>query len=65
MGLALPAGFLRFGDSHKPWFWAVNGARGVLAERPLLASRSSSALSATSLVGAACYALALALGWEA
>jgi hypothetical protein len=31
MGFALPLGMLRFGDVGKPWFWAVNGACGVMA----------------------------------
>ena len=31
MGFALPLGMLRFGDVSKAWFWAVNGACGVMA----------------------------------
>ena len=31
MGLFFPLGMMRFGDVNKPWFWAVNGAAGVLA----------------------------------
>lgn len=31
MGFAFPGGMLRFGDTHKAWFWAINGAASVLA----------------------------------
>ncbi|MBI5497076.1 MAG: hypothetical protein HY904_18825 [Deltaproteobacteria bacterium] len=30
MGTAFPAGLRRFGNARLPWFWAVNGAFGVL-----------------------------------
>jgi hypothetical protein len=30
-GLFFPLGMLRFGDALKPWYWAVNGAFGVMA----------------------------------
>ncbi len=31
MGLFLPLGFVRFGETHKAWFWALNGTASVLA----------------------------------
>jgi hypothetical protein len=31
MGIAFPIGMISFGDAHKPWFWAMNGAASVLA----------------------------------
>ncbi|MDZ4774142.1 MAG: hypothetical protein SGI72_13515 [Planctomycetota bacterium] len=31
LGLFFPLGMLRFGDAEKPWFWAINGAFGVVA----------------------------------
>ena len=31
MGCCFPLGMLRFGEAHKGWFWALNGAAGVFA----------------------------------
>ncbi len=31
MGLFFPLGMVRFGDRSKAWYWAMNGAAGVLA----------------------------------
>jgi hypothetical protein len=31
MGCCFPIGMLRFGERHKAWFWALNGAAGVFA----------------------------------
>jgi hypothetical protein len=31
LGLFFPLGILRFGDPDKPWYWAINGAFGVVA----------------------------------
>jgi hypothetical protein len=31
LGLFFPIGMLCFGDTNKPWFWAINGAFGVVA----------------------------------
>ena len=31
MGLGFPLGLVRFGDPAKAWYWAVNGACGVMA----------------------------------
>ncbi len=64
MGLALPTGFLAFGDRHKPWFWALNGASGVLASALSLAFAIEFGLLATSLIGAGCYVAAALLVWQ-
>lgn len=61
MGLALPTGFLQFGDRHKPWFWALNGASSVLASALSLALAMEFGFLFTALLGSACYALATAL----
>ena len=37
MGFCFPLGMVRFGDGNKAWFWAVNGAAGVLASVSSLA----------------------------
>lgn len=37
MGLFFPLGMIRFGDDNKAWFWALNGAAGVLASVASLA----------------------------
>ena len=31
LGVFFPIGMMRFGDAHKPWYWAINGAFGVVA----------------------------------
>ncbi|MEO6593634.1 MAG: hypothetical protein ABIP94_02650, partial [Planctomycetota bacterium] len=31
LGLFFPLGMLHFGDAMKPWYWAINGAFGVVA----------------------------------
>jgi hypothetical protein len=61
MGLALPLGFITFGDRQKAWFWAVNGASGVLASALSIALAMTFGFVATSLVGVACYVGAVAL----
>ena len=37
MGLPFPLGMVRFGEAHKPWYWAMNGAFSVLASVSSLA----------------------------
>jgi hypothetical protein len=37
LGGCFPLGMLRFGESHKAWFWALNGAAGVFASVSSLA----------------------------
>ena len=58
-GVALPLGLIRFGDRSKAWFWAVNGASGVLASVSSLAFAMSVGFSATTWAGIACYAVAI------
>jgi hypothetical protein len=60
MGLAMPAGFLVFGDERKAWFWAVNGASGVFASAVSVASAMTIGFRATALIGAALYLCAVA-----
>jgi hypothetical protein len=61
LGLLLPFGFMQFDERDKPWFWAINGAAGVLAGALSIALAISFGFLATSLVGASCYVLAAAL----
>lgn len=58
MGLVVPAGFLRFGDAHKTWFWGLNGAASVLASVACMVSSIAFGFRATTLLGCALYALA-------
>jgi hypothetical protein len=58
LGLALPVGFMQFEERSKPWFWAINGAAGVLAGALSMALAISFGFLATSLLGAGCYLLA-------
>jgi len=37
MGFPFPLGMTRFGEDHRPWFWAMNGAFSVLASVSSLA----------------------------
>lgn len=60
MGFAFPSGMMRFGDAHKPWFWAVNGAGGVLATVASVALSIELGFAAVSSIGVAAY-LAAAL----
>jgi spermidine synthase len=60
MGFGFATGVARFGDEHKAWFWAVNGAAGVLASVGSLALAMSIGFSGVVWVGAGCY---LAAAW--
>jgi hypothetical protein len=60
LGLALPAGFMQFNERDRPWLWAINGAAGVLASALAVALAIAFGFVTTSLIGAACYALAAA-----
>jgi hypothetical protein len=60
MGFAFPTGMARFGDADKPWFWAVNGATGVLASVGSLGLAMMIGFSKVVLIGAVLY-LAAAL----
>jgi hypothetical protein len=62
MGFFFPLGMLRFGDTHKSWFWAMNGAAGVLASVASLALSMELGFSRVVYVGLAFYVLAWLLG---
>ena len=62
MGFGFPAGMeivKSIDSSPAPWFWAVNGAAGVLAAGLAVALSIACSITVTLWVGAACY---LALG---
>jgi len=61
MGIALPAGLMRFGEEHKAWFWAVNGAASVLASVLSIALSIAFGFRATSLTAVALYVAAVAV----
>ncbi len=61
MGFALPLGMLRFGDVGKPWFWAVNGASGVMASVCSLGLAMTLGFERVVWWGAGLYALAVLL----
>ena len=61
MGFAFPAGMLRFGDPDKAWFWAVNGAMGVLASICSLVLAMIVGFQNTVLAGVAVYIVAALL----
>jgi hypothetical protein len=58
LGVALPSGLMRFPQERRAWFWAVNGAFGVLASALSIALAMSVGLRNTALLGAAAYAVA-------
>lgn len=61
MGFALPLGMVRFGDLSKAWFWAVNGASGVTASVCSLGLAMTFGFERVVWIGAALYALSVAL----
>lgn len=61
MGVPFPAGMAAFGDLGKPWFWAMNGAAGVLGSVLALGLSIALGFFAVGLIGAALYAVAFAL----
>jgi hypothetical protein len=61
MGVPFPAGMAAFGDEGKPWFWAMNGAAGVLGSVLALGLSIGLGFFAVGLLGAALYAVAFAL----
>ncbi len=66
MGFCFPLGMQRFGEEHKAWFWALNGAASVLASVLSLALAMQLGLTAVAFIGAGLYALAwLLLGGRA
>jgi hypothetical protein len=58
MGLWFPLGMVRFGDGNKAWFWAMNGAAGVLASVISLALSMEFGFTAVAVMGAGFYILA-------
>jgi hypothetical protein len=58
LGVYFPLGMIRFGDTLKPWFWAVNGFFGVVAGVFSLALSMEFGFRAVGLLAAAAYALA-------
>jgi hypothetical protein len=61
LGSFFPLGMLRFGDRNKAWFWAMNGAAGVLATAASLAGAMAFGFSRVAWAGVAAYALAVVL----
>jgi hypothetical protein len=61
LGLMFPSGMVRFGDAGKAWFWAVNGACGVLASVASLALAMALGFAAVAWIGVACYLAAFFL----
>jgi len=58
LGHFFPLGMLRFGDDAKAWYWAVNGACGVLAGVYSLALAMAFGFQAVAWIGVAGYVLA-------
>lgn len=55
LGHFFPLGMLRFGDDAKAWFWAINGACGVLAGVSSLALAMAFGFLAVAWMGVAGY----------
>jgi hypothetical protein len=63
LGFPFPVGLRHFGDGDMPWFWALNGAAGVLATVSSVPIASYLGFSGTIALGIAAYVLAaLTLG---
>jgi hypothetical protein len=65
MGFGFPTGMRlvnAIDTRPTPWFWAVNGAAGVLAASVAVATSISFSINASLWVGAACYLLIAPLG---
>jgi hypothetical protein len=58
LGLFFPLGMLRFGDANKPWYWAINGAFGVVASVMSLALSMEFGFLAVGKLAAVIYAIA-------
>ncbi len=61
LGHFFPLGMARFGDENKAWYWAVNGACGVLAGVISLALAMALGFQAVAWIGVGGYVLAGAL----
>jgi SAM-dependent methyltransferase len=60
MGMAMPAGMRlteRWDTTPTPWFWAVNGAAGVMASGLAIMISMNFGIPTTMMSGAACYLL--------
>ena len=55
MGFFFPLGMVRFGERNKAWFWAINGAAGVLASVLSLALSMELGFSMVAFLGVAIY----------
>lgn len=60
LGVFFPLGMLHFGDQSKPWYWAINGAFGVVASVMSLALSMQYGFTAVGLIAASGYLLAWA-----
>ncbi len=60
LGVFFPLGMLRFGDSAKPWYWAINGVFGVVASVLSLALSMEIGFAAVGVVAALGYGVAWA-----
>lgn len=58
LGLWFPLGMLRFGEAHKAWFWALNGAAGVFASAASLALSMELGFPVVTSIGAVLYVVA-------
>jgi len=61
MGFAFPFGMMRFGDGNKPWYWAINGAFGVLAGALSLALAMILGFGGVVALGLTAYVVAVIL----
>jgi len=61
MGFPFPVGMIVLGDENKAWFWAVNGASGVLASVLSLAASMGIGLTGSVHLGVAAYLVACLL----
>ncbi|MEO6597597.1 MAG: hypothetical protein ABIP94_22870, partial [Planctomycetota bacterium] len=58
LGLFFPLGMLHFGDAMKPWYWAINGAFGVVASVMSLAFSMEYGFTTVGYMSAGIYVLA-------
>jgi hypothetical protein len=58
LGCFFPLGMVRFGEPHKAWFWAVNGAASVVASVVSLALAMEMGFSRVAYLGVGLYVVA-------
>jgi hypothetical protein len=58
LGIFFPLGMLHFGDRSKPWFWAINGAFGVVASVMSLSLSMEFGFTLVGIVAAVAYSVA-------